>query len=105
MKEFFVLVEVPKYLPWNLQPRIGEYTNPHLKKVTPCTLEGDRYVSWETGEEVEVGEDTKIWRLFSGTCFRLKNRKEILISRRRGKEFLTTDFRFNPLSMVRYEAK
>ena len=106
MKKFFALIEVKENTSWHKQPKWGEYKNPNITKITPCTKKNGKYVAWETGKEEKVGEDTKVWPLYVGTCFRLKNGREVLISRDLArKEFLTEDFRFNPCTMVRYEAK
>lgn len=104
--ENFALVEIRKNTPWNKQPKVGDYNNPYIKKITPCSFDKGRYISWETGKEEMLGEDTQVWKLFCGTCFRLLDGREVLISRDlKGNIFLTEDFRFNPCSMVRYEAK
>lgn len=105
-KKFFVLVEVKAFLPWYKQPKYGEYKNPDITKITPCTIKHGKYVAWETGKEEKVGENTKVWPLYFGTCFRLLNGREVLISRDlKRNEILVKKFRFNPTSMVMYEAK
>lgn len=104
-KKFVVLIEVPKFLSFFNQPKIGEYDNPYIRKIIPCTVQNGKYRSWE-GEEINKNSQMQEWNLFVGTMFLLKNGKEMLITRDfAGHVFLTEGINFNPLSMVRYVAK
>lgn len=106
MDRFVVLVEIPKWLGVFNWPKVGDYDNPYIKKIIPCTVTNGAYKSWETGEKVEKTPQMFVWNLFPGTMFRMKDNKEILITRDfAGKVFLTSKVHFNPSSMVRYCAK
>ena len=106
-KRFVVLIEIPRWLDEFEWPKVGDYDNPHIKRIVPCTVEKDgSYKSWETGEKVEKTPQMFVWNLFPGTMFRMKDNKEILITRDfAGKVFLTSKVHFNPSSMVCYCAK
>ena len=105
-KKYVVLVELKKDTRWPRVPNIGEYKNKFITAVTPCSCEKGVYTSWETGEKVEKTPDTLEWGLLVGTMFRLTDGREILITRNcRGEEYLIDNVPFNPLTMVRYEAK
>ena len=105
-KKFFALIDLPQGLRWPRVPRFYEYDNPYIQAVTPCTLENGVFRSWETGEVVETNPDTQVWGLLVGTMFRLNDGREVLITRNcSGEEYLIDNVPFNPLTMVRREAK
>ena len=104
--KFVVLVEVPKYLDIFHLPKVGEYNNPYIRKIIPCTLENGEYKSWENGKKIKKNSQMFEWKLFVGTMFRFNNRREVLLTRDlKGNNFLTTGVKFNPSTMVRYDAK
>ena len=105
-QKFFALIDIPQGLRWPLVPMLGEYDNPYIKSITPCTLENGVYKSWETGEVVKTKPDTQAWGLQVGTMFHLTDGREVLITRNcGGEEYLVDNVPFNPLTMVRREAK
>ncbi len=106
-KKFAVVIQLAKYINWFKAPRVGEYDNPYVKKITPCTVnDNGEYFSWETGERVKPSGNFLVWNLSVGTMFKLKDEREVLITRDfAGNRFLVEGVRFNPASMVRYEAK
>lgn len=105
-KKFFALIDIPQGLRWPRVPRFNEYDNPYIRSVIPCTLENGVYKSWETGEVVKTNPDTQAWGLQVGTMFHLTDGREILITRNSGgEEYLVDNVPFNPLTMVRREAK
>lgn len=106
MKKYVVLVEVPKYLDVFHLPKIGDYNNPYIRKIIPCTVENGVYKSWEDGKRITKNSQMQEWSLFVGTMFRFKNGREVLITRDfSGNTFLASGIKFNPSSMVRYNAK
>ena len=105
-KNYVVLIEVPKYLGIFNQPKVGDYDNPYIEKIVPCTVENGVYKSWEENKVVKKTPQMQEWKLFAGTMFRLTNGREVLITRDfAGNTFLTEGIKFNPSTMVRYDAK
>ena len=106
MKKYVVLVELPKYLDVFYHPKVGDYNNPYIRRIIPCTVENGEYTAWEDGKKVKKNSQMSVWNLFVGTMFRFKNGREVLITRDfLGNTFLTDNVKFNPFSMVRYDVK
>lgn len=101
-----VVINLVKNPIWTRFPNVNEFNSKQIKEVIPCTKRGEKFFSWETGEEVKLNDNSQIWPLLVGTMFRLKNGENVLLNRKcNGKVFLDRKTPFNPSTMVLREAK
>ena len=104
-KKFVVLVEISKFLSCLHWPKVGDYDNKYIKHIIPCVLEDGVYRRFENGQPVEKTAEMFEWNLSHGVMFHLKDRDVLITRDFQGRTFLTDKVKFNPMSMVRYEAK